>query len=408
MTKIFWSDAVTYIKQIDERPSFTEVDLTTRKITAEKFIFTHYHKPIEYMVRYKNKIILYNNSSKDEPKEIEFTRVTPDDDLTKIQTQYVWLDIPSMKMPNTKDWIFHAFSVLKNAKIHARLSGTKYFKFPWYSVEINARRIAGFKQLVMPNNIRVDIQNIKSIIGAERYLKSFGYSMEQIQKANMQERIKINMKSYETALAMTQNPKKHEQNLQKIKKPRNTINKNAKMGLAVLSDEKKKEIASIGGKTKAKNALINKLENFCVNDPQFSHLAPYFSSRDPEFMLQALGEIMSIDSQRYLRGVKHEQETYEGAVNPNVTNLSDNLFKHAESLARLIKPGETGSPTYNILNYKVNVGVAVENLNNAGLTQKQRDDLATEIDSIIKEQKRARTLGTEVVTPESTVSGETN
>jgi len=409
MTKIYWGDAFTYIKQIDERPAFIDKDIKDRSVNIDTYLFKNYKKKIEYSIRFDKEIVVYNNFESGEPKELHFKRVTPEDNLEEIKDKYIWLEIPSLRFSTTKDWIFKAFSVFKNRKLYGIVSSAELTKFPWYAVEINARRIAGFKEIILPNNRRIHTNKKLEIIHNEKYLASIGFKIEDVYNVGTPERIKINMESYKMALKLNQDPIKTGRKLIKytVKTPLKAHN-GAGNSIHKVSPEKRKDIARSGGITTGKNKLIKKMEILCNDNKEFHHLVPYFKSRDPEFMMQALSEIMSIDSQRYLRGVSHEQEIGEGEIDSNVTQLSDNLFKHAESLVKLIKPSEVGSPTYNILNYKVNVGMAVENLNNAGLTKEQRDDLASTIDRIIEGQKRERVIGTTVVTQEPPVQGETS
>jgi len=276
-------------------------------------------------------------------------------------------------------------------------------KFPFFSVEINARIIAGFKEIILPNNRRIHVTKKKEIISNEKYLSSIGFTIEDVYNADIKKRIKINMESYKKAALFNQNPKKEERKVDKFKKEHKNYLRTVPDGKLQLSPEKRTEIAMAAVEGKKKEVTIKKLEVLCTQNKEFHHLIPYFKSRDIDLMLQALGEILSVDSQRYLRAVEHEQNSLEGALDSNVTQLSDNLFKHAHSLAQMLEPRLAPSPTYNILNYKVNVGMAVENLNNAGLSEQQRRDLAAEVDRIITEQKRARVTGPEVVIVEPTV-----
>lgn len=407
MTKIYWGDAFTYIKQIEDMPSFINKDIEARSVNIDTYLLKNYKKKIQYSIRYDKEIIVFNSDIQNEPDELHFKRVTPEDNLEEIKDKYVWLDIPSLRFSTTKDWIFRAFSIFKDRHIYGIISSAELFKFPWYAVEINARRIAGFKEIILPNNRRIHTNKKAEIIRNEKYLSSIGFKIEDVYNADKEKRIKINMESYKMALKLNQDPIKTETKLNKYtQKTPDKAHYGETNSIHKVSPEKRQDIARSGGLTKGKNALIKKMEILCSDNKEFHHLVPYFKSRDPEFMMQALSEIMSIDSQRYLRGVTKEQTTGEGAIDSNVTQLGDNLFKHAEALVKLIKPSEVGSPTYNILNYKVNVGMAVENLNNAGLTEQQREDLASQIDRIIEGQKRERVIGTEVVTQEPAIQGE--
>jgi len=401
---IFWNDPFTYIDQIEENPSFSYDDIKKRGVNIDTYLFKRFKgikKP--YIIKYQNEAILFNLSDPKHPQEIHFRKVTPEDKLEEIKDKYIWLDIPSLRFATTKDWIFHAFSTFKDRYIHAVISSTDLMKFPFFSVEINARIIAGFKEIILPNNRRIHVTKKKEIISNEKYLSSIGFTIEDVYNADIKKRIKINMESYKKAALFNQNPKKEERKVDKFKKEHKNYLRTVPDGKLQLSPEKRTEIAMAAVEGKKKEVTIKKLEVLCTQNKEFHHLIPYFKSRDIDLMLQALGEILSVDSQRYLRAVEHEQNSLEGALDSNVTQLSDNLFKHAHSLAQMLEPRLAPSPTYNILNYKVNVGMAVENLNNAGLSEQQRRDLAAEVDRIITEQKRARVTGPEVVIVEPTV-----
>jgi hypothetical protein len=407
MTKIYWGDAFTYIDQIEGEPSFMSDAIEARQVNILTYLFKRYKKNVCYMVRNDKEAVVYNNFESNEPQELHYRKVTPEDKLEEITDKYIWLEIPSLRFATTKEWILKAFMVFKDRKIFGVISSADLLKFPFHAVELNPRRIAGFKEILLATNKRIHTNNKKEIVYNEKYLSSLGFKIEDVYNADIKKRIKINMESYKMALLFNQNPDKTEQKIDKSKKVHQNYVRTVPDGkMTHHTAQERSMITTKGNETKKKNELIKKLELSCTDNPEFKHLAPYFRSRDVDMMLQALGEIMSVDSQRYLRGVKHEQDTMAGSIDCNVTQLSQTIFKHAESLTSLIEPRNAPSPTYNILNYKVNVGMAVENLNNAGLSEQQRQDLAGEIDRIITEQKRARIGGNEMVTLEQTVSGE--
>lgn len=126
--------------------------------------------------------------------------------------------------------------------------------------------------------------------------------------------------------------------------------------------------------------------SICAYSKRFKELAPLVGTRDLDLLGESLQKIMQTESKRYLRGVTMEEVS--GDLDPAVTGVGDGLFKKVTDFMKIMKPILNTATQYNILNQNVNVSVSVEKLENAGLTEEQRKDLAGEIEGIIKEQKR--------------------
>jgi hypothetical protein len=124
----------------------------------------------------------------------------------------------------------------------------------------------------------------------------------------------------------------------------------------------------------------------CSYSKRFKELAPLVKTRDLDLLTGSLQKIMEMESERYMRGATLEQLT--GDVDPGVTHLGETLFRKVKDFIEIMRPVLNNETTYNILNVNVNTAVGMERLENAGLTEDQRRDLAGEIEGIIKEQRR--------------------
>jgi hypothetical protein len=129
--------------------------------------------------------------------------------------------------------------------------------------------------------------------------------------------------------------------------------------------------------------------SICAYSKRFKELAPLVGTRDLDLLGESLQKIMQTESKRYLRGTVMEEVS--GDLDPAVTNIGDGLFKKVVDFMKIMKPILNTATQYNILNQNVNIAVSMEKLENAGLTEDQRTNLAEEIEGIIKEQKRKTT-----------------
>jgi len=124
----------------------------------------------------------------------------------------------------------------------------------------------------------------------------------------------------------------------------------------------------------------------CAYSKRFKELAPLVKTRDIDLLGEVLQKIMEKESERYMRGVTMEEMS--GDIDRDVTNLGEALFNKVKDFISIMKPVLNQAKIYNILNQQVNIAVGVEKLEDAGLTQDQRTDMAEEIEGIIQEQKR--------------------
>ena len=129
--------------------------------------------------------------------------------------------------------------------------------------------------------------------------------------------------------------------------------------------------------------------SICAYSKRFKELAPLVKTRDIDLLGESLQKIMETESKRYLRGVTMEEVS--GDIDPAVTAVGDGLFKKVTDFMKIMKPILNTATQYNILNQNVNVAVSMEKLENAGLSEGQRRNLAEEIEGIIKEQRRKAT-----------------
>jgi len=134
----------------------------------------------------------------------------------------------------------------------------------------------------------------------------------------------------------------------------------------------------------------------CGYSENFKYLVNKIKSRDIDLITEAIQEVISSESERYAMA-KHF-ENVSGNIDGRTTQIGDLLFKKLIDFVRLVKPELNQGVTYNILNQQVNIGTAVEKLEDAGLSREQRVGLAEQIDKIIKEEKQKGTTGTKVVT----------
>lgn len=422
MTRIFWQNAVTYHRILDGNPAF---NINYEKESKpDKFVLKHFEKRVSYLIHYDDKIVIKNYDRKDsrDPAMMEFRPLSQEDDLEEAKNwkeKNIWIKIPNLKKANSEEWLRRVFLIMGKRRFHAEISSLRLLKYPFYSIEFNPRRLAGYYQITLPDNTRISTAKRAKIIKKERVLKKFGLTFDDVYNIDLNERIKLNIKNVEKAVYWWQDPEKAKKKKieKKItrKKKKKTINNTINTGFAGMvrkNPQKAKEAQILGGKkgaiTKKKNNLISKMQKLCLKDKEYAHLEPFFRTRDPEMIMSAISEILSVDSYRYLRGVHKEQTEKKGEIDSNVTALSDSISKRAAELVKLIKPDIVPTNTYNILNSKVNIGNAVENLYNAGFTKKQGQDLATEIEKILEEEKQGRTQGDVVVAETSEPQGETS
>ncbi len=143
----------------------------------------------------------------------------------------------------------------------------------------------------------------------------------------------------------------------------------------------------------------------CLHTNEYRKIAKFFGTRDLVLIQEGLIGILESEAERYERAKALEDHT--GMPIAEVTNIANNLFKNATTLMNIGKGVLTENGTVNILNQSINVSVAVEKLEDAGLTDEHRLGLADEIGRIIEETRRSRAGGVTVVTPEPPVSGKT-
>jgi len=124
----------------------------------------------------------------------------------------------------------------------------------------------------------------------------------------------------------------------------------------------------------------------CAYSESFKYLTKKIKSRDIDLITESIQEIIADESERYAMS-KHF-EKISGEIDGRTTQIGDLLFRKLTEFVKLVKPELNQGVTYNILNQQVNIGTAVEKLEDAGLSDKQRGGLAEQIDKILKEEKQ--------------------
>lgn len=133
----------------------------------------------------------------------------------------------------------------------------------------------------------------------------------------------------------------------------------------------------------------------CSYSDNFKYLVSKIKSRDIDLITDSIQEIIANESERY--AMARHFEKVSGNIDGRTTQIGDFLFKKLIEFVKLVKPELDNRVTYNILNQQVNIGTAVEKLEDAGLSEDQRQGLAEQIDQILKEEKQKRATGTKVV-----------
>lgn len=215
----------------------------------------------------------------------------------------------------------------------------------------------------------------------------------------------FNQKSFEKAAKMAEN---RELKLKKFKgKSKNPffdpkVLENAQKGQkpGILAIRHKGEVVkstlacdSCNYKDKCPGYMENSV---CSYSDSFKYLVDKIKSRDIDLITDSIQEIIANESERY--AMARHFEKVSGNIDGRTTQIGDFLFKKLVEFVKLVKPELDQKVTYNILNQQVNIGTAVEKLEDAGLTEEQRLGLAEQIEQIIKEEKQKGTPRAKVVT----------
>jgi hypothetical protein len=79
-----------------------------------------------------------------------------------------------------------------------------------------------------------------------------------------------------------------------------------------------------------------------VPDTEAAGLANFFGTRDAGKIQEGLSELLKVEAARLDRALEMEREA--GGVSKEVTAMISNMFKHAESMAKLVDPSLRGLP----------------------------------------------------------------
>jgi len=233
-----------------------------------------------------------------------------------------------------------------------------------------------------------------------------GYRVQNWTRKWGKDKVKFNYMSFMEAKKMVEN------NELKVKKPKgksknpffdsavvNGLKKDdtvRKVGLVAL--ERKQEVVEstlLCDTCQFKNNCPGFMAgSVCGYSKNFKYLIGKIKSRDIDLITESIQEIIANESERY--AMSRHFENISGTIDGRTTQIGDLLFKKLIDFVKLVKPELNQGVTYNILNQQVNISTAVEKLEDAGLSGKQRIGLAEQIDKIIKEEKQKGTTVTEV------------
>ena len=162
------------------------------------------------------------------------------------------------------------------------------------------------------------------------------------------------------------------------------------VAVGMIALDRKQEVAS---STLACDNCVykNKCPKFmagsvCGYSDSFKYLSGKIKSRDIDLITESIQDIIADEAERYEMS-KHF-ERVSGEIDGRTTQIGDLLFKKLTEFVKLVKPELNQGVTYNILNQQVNIGSAVEKLEDAGLSDKQRAGLAETVDQILKKEKQ--------------------
>lgn len=221
------------------------------------------------------------------------------------------------------------------------------------------------------------------------------------------DKVQFNYNSFLEAVKMIEN------DIDKVKKPKGKVKNpffDPKVVAGLKKDDTVKQTGVLALREKGE-LVVNQLycdncthkvkcpgympDSVCYYNSSFKSLIPKIKSRDIDLINDAILDIISSESERY-QFARHV-ESMTGELSGHATQIGELLYKKLTEYLKIKQPELDSHATYNILNQQVNIAVAVESLENAGLSKQQRESLAGEIDQILKQAKQRRAGGDEVV-----------
>lgn len=221
----------------------------------------------------------------------------------------------------------------------------------------------------------------------EKDLKFIFKSLLEVAKMNLNMRIGIVDEPVKSNL-----PSRH------AKKSPGVIGKDKEQNRTITL-QKKAELVKQGECPYGEACEYKKRGLLCFHNKNFEKLATFFKTRDIDLILEGFAKLIQSESGRYEKGVALEEA--KSTLDPLVTAIGQGLFQKLVEYVKLVKPELQPQTTYNILNQQVNIGVAVQKLEEAGLSERQRQDLAREVTAIIEDEKSRRIGGVPMASAES-------
>jgi len=327
--------------------------------------------------------------------------------LERLQEQYdyIAIDIPTK---DTEKFLASAFAI-KKVQFHGLgiYSMNVLQNFPFDSADTNPTySVVKFHEIIFPNGKKMGTRNYHDLMKMQKFIALLGYEVKDIYKATNKTLIDFNIKSYLYSAKLNDELKKG--NMPKIELPKLKYNKDAeylkkKYKGATVPSVLKKTQKERSLKVKETNALrtgmqtcdncINKrscpdsLSNsVCNRSNEFKILANKFNTRDISLIMQSMTDILGIQSERYMRGVIFEKEG-GGILDKEVTSIENSFFKNVDTFLKVLKPSLQPGNTYNLADKQVNIALAMKELDNAGLTSKDREALSEKIGQVLGKRR---------------------
>lgn len=248
--------------------------------------------------------------------------------------------------------------------------------------------------LSMPSGFLVYGHKPQDIELYQGWLDMLGFTVERL--SNMKERLHFNVCSvkwaaqhYDSTVLMKRryHPTSEEQNdtneAFKYRKPGRVPHEKfetsrtvAKKALAFVGDGKNTDGIICDGCIFRASCKLAREGSICVaGASQVGELAKYFNTRDPSLIIDGLGKLMEMQTERLEDAVKREQET--GEPDPEVTKQAKVVFDNAIKLAKVIDPKLNGG------------GTTVNVMNNGGITAVSSGDPRQMIAAVVRELENA-------------------
>ncbi len=142
-----------------------------------------------------------------------------------------------------------------------------------------------------------------------------------------------------------------------------------------------------------------KAGQICSHNREAFKLAAYFKTRDPDLLIESLTTMLTIESERYGNALIEEENDLR--ITNFASMIGNDLFRKTVELLKIVKPEFDAGKAINIFNTQINASEAIIKLEQAGMNDGQRENIAEEIGRILKEEKRKGIKGTPVASTKS-------